>query len=191
MRFIDADKTKANVAANVYRISKLTNTLLFALVLASVSGCKKNSEQLPPNSSVVVNPSEITWEIANNGGVCNYDPDFYQDHTVSIMVVNESSNYIPDAPLTVSLDLSGNTFSGIPVLALYEDKNGNGVADDPSELVTDNTDEIYDTRTDSVTGHKYLIVRVNLSCAYRGVLYVFSDGYMGTTSITVKEREQL
>ena len=105
------------------------------------------------------------------------------------MVLNESGNYIPDAPLTVSVDLSGNTFSGVPALALYDDKNGNGVADDPSELVTDSTDELYDTNTDSVTGHKYLILRVNLSCAYRGVLYAFSDGYMGSTAITVKEQQ--
>ena len=190
MRFIDANKTNANVSANGYRISKLTNTFLLVIALASVSGCKKSSEQLPPNSTVVVNPSEISWEIASNGGVCNYDPSIYQDHTVSIMVVNESGNYIPDAPLMVSLDLSGNTFSGVPVLALYEDKNGNGVADSPSELVTDSGDEAYDTRTDLKTGHKYLILRVNLSCSYRGVLYVFSDGYMGTVSVAVTEREE-
>lgn len=189
MNFFSCNKVNGTVQYAAGLSSRVRSLALIVFVLPLVSGCQKSSEQLPPNSSVIVNPSEITWEIANNGGVCNYDPNVYQDHTISIMVVNESNNYIPDAPLTVSLDLAGNTFSGIPVLALYDDKNGNGLADDPSELVSDNTDEIYDTNTDSVTGHKYLILRVNLSCTYRGTLSAFSDGYMGTTTITVKEQQ--
>ena len=108
---------------------------------------------------------------------------------ISIMVLNESDNYIPDAPVKVSLDLSANTFTGIPVLALYNDTNANGVVDGPSELVTDSESGIFETHTDDTTGTKYLILRVNLSCQYKGTLYAFSDGYMGTLSIIVEEEE--
>jgi len=166
----------------------LSHYLLLTLCLGLVSGCQSNtSDQLPPNASVKVSPEQLEWTIPNNGGVCNYDPNYYQDETVSIMVLNESGTYIPDAPLTVHVDLSANTFTGTPVLAIYEDRNGNGVADGVSELVTDTDSGVYDTHTHDVTGVKYIILRVNLSCKYSGTLYAFSDGYLGTLSIVVKE----
>ena len=124
MNFFNDNKATEYTSESVFRRIKHFSILSLMLVPVIISGCQKGSEQLPPNSSVVVNPSEITWEIGNTGGVCNFNPDFYQDHTISIMVLNESGNYIPDAPLTVSVDLSGNTFSGVPALALYDDKNG-------------------------------------------------------------------
>jgi hypothetical protein len=164
----------------------VTSLMLTATVL--LGGCNtSSSDQLPPNSEVRVNPETLEWTIANNNGVCNYNAGFYEDHTISIMVVNESGNYIPDAPLKVSLDLTSNTFTGIPVMALYHDENSNGIAED-HELVSDTTSDIYEARTDPHTGTKYLIVRVNLSCAYKGTLYAFSDGFMGTLSISVEEQ---
>lgn len=165
--------------------------IVFLLVsLAAISGCNSvTSNQLPPNTEVRVSPKEIKWKIADTGGVCNFDPDYYQDETVSVMVVNEAGNYIPDAPINVTLDLSENTFSGVPVLTLYDDINGNGVADGPEELVSGNTMGSYQTHTDSKTGSKLLIVRVNFSCEYTGSLYVFADGYMGLSSISVSSSD--
>ena len=145
------------------------------------------SNQLPPGTSVRVDPENITWTIANTGGVCNFNPDFYQDQTITVMVVNDSGTFIPDAPLSFTLDLAANTFSGVPVMALYNDVNNNGVVDGPNELVSDNTSGAYTDFTDKVNGSKQVIVRVNLSCTYKGTLYVLSDGFMGTTTIEVDE----
>lgn len=160
-----------------------------AIAVETLCACNSStSSQLPPNSSVKVNPETITWKIPNNNGVCNYDPNYYQDQTISIMVENESGTYIPDAPLMITLDLAANTFSGTPVMALYEDKNKNGVVDGPNELVTDTNSGIFTTSTDKVSGYKYVILRVNLSCPYTGTLSAFSDGFLGTTSIAVEEK---
>jgi uncharacterized protein YceK len=165
-------------------------TIFLLILMVAISGCNDvTSNQLPPNTEVRVNPQEINWKINDTGGVCNFDPDYYQDASVSVMVVNEAGSYIPDAPINATLDLSENTFTGLPVLALYDDKNGNGVADGPEELVSGNTMGSYQTHTDSKTGSKMLIVRSNLSCEYKGSLYVFADGYMGSVSISVSSKE--
>ena len=187
-------KEKNGVDVNMLPKSALISVrlpLFFLMVsLAAISGCNDvTSNQLPPNTEVRVNPKEIKWKIADTGGVCNFDPDYYQDETVSIMVVNEAGNYIPDAEINVTLDLSENTFGGVPVLALYDDINGNGVVDGPEELVSGNTMGSYQTHTDSKTGSKMLIVRVNFSCEYSGSLYVIADGFMGSTSIIVTSED--
>ena len=164
--------------------------LLVAMTVEALCACNSStSSQLPPNASVKVNPETITWKIPNNNGVCNYDPNFYQDQTISIMVENESGTYIPDAPLNITLTLAANTFSGTPMLALYDDRNRNGVPDGPSELVTDTDSGTFDTSTDDVSGYKYVILRINLSCPYTGTLSAFSDGFLGSTSITVEEEQ--
>lgn len=171
-------------------VSHVLNAVLILGSCVFLWSCNSvTSTQLPPGTSVRVEPEEITWTIANTGGVCNFNPDFYQDQTISVMVVNESGTFIPDAPLSFTLDLSENTFSGTPVMALYNDTNNNGVVDGPSELVSDNTSAAYTARTDKVNGSKQVIVRVNLSCTYKGTLYVLSDGFLGTTSIEVNEEE--
>ena len=168
---------------------KFINYVVVVLVVETLCACNSStSSQLPPNASVRVSPETITWNIPNNGGVCNYDPNYYQDEMVSIMVQNESGTYIPDAPLMITLDLAANTFSGTPVMALYDDKNGNGVADGPNELVTDTNSGAFTASTDKVSGYKYVILRINLSCPYTGTLSALSDGYLGSVSIIVQEK---
>ena len=51
--------------------------LMILISIVSLTACKEvTSEQLPPGSKVQVNPEELNWTIANNGGVSNYDPGF-------------------------------------------------------------------------------------------------------------------
>ena len=169
-------------------VHKLLKILLSFILITPLIACNSvTSDQLPPGTTVRVSPEEINWKIANNNGVCNYDPSFYQDHTISIMVLHDSGAYIPDAPLRITLDLSANTFSGIPVMALYDDINKNGVVDGENELVTDTDSEMFETHTDDKSGSKYVILRVNLSCPYTGTLSAFADGFMGSVKVTVEE----
>jgi len=91
--------------------------------------------------------------------------------------------------MSIHLDLAANTFSGFPVLELYDDRNNNGVIDAPEELVSDNVDEGFETKTDSDKGDKFVIVRVNLSCPYRGTLGAFIEGgVFNSIGISVEER---
>jgi len=169
----------------VFRMIKLLSSSLLVTPLIACNSV--STGQLPPGTIVSISPEEINWKIANTNGVCTYDPTYYQDHTISIMVLNDSGSYIPDAPLRITLDLSANTFSGTPVMALYDDINKNGVVDGVNELVTDTDSGIFETHTDDKSGSKYVILRVNLSCPYTGTLSAFADGFMGSLRITVEE----
>ena len=155
--------------------------------MSVLAGCNSGGDQLPDGSTVVLRPDSFEWTIQPQGDNCIIDPNLYQDQMFSIMVLNSAGNAIGEAPLTISLDLSGNTFSGYPVLELYDDYNGNGVADGPEELVSSNTDTLYETATEKYTAEKILILRINLSCPYQGNLYAFSGGYLGTLHVTVQE----
>lgn len=170
-------------------VVKVFFTVMSATYLWSCNTVTSN--QLPPGTTVSVDPEEIKWTIPNNGGVCNFNPDYYQDQTISIMVLNDSGTYIPEAPLSITVDLAANTFTGIPVLALYNDVNENGVVDGSEELVTDTNSGAFDSSTDKDNGSKLVILRVNLSCSYKGMLYIISGGFMGTTSIIVEEGQAI
>lgn len=57
------------------------------------------------------------------------------------------------APLIMSLSLAANTFSGPPVLALYDDLNGNYIPEE-NERMSDAEDKLLVTRTDAYSGSK-------------------------------------
>ncbi len=169
-------------------LGAIAGAAVLALASLWLSGCGggNGSEQLPPNSSVQVRPQNFTWNITPNGDPCIIDPNLYQDQLIAITVVNGNGNPISKAKLLMSLTLSGNTFSGFPVLELYSDSNGNGVAE-ANELVSDVNDSAYETITEDFSGERLVIVRANLSCPFSGSLLVFSDGFLGTFEIDVVE----
>lgn len=166
---------------------------LLAVIAWGVLGCSSDNP-VPANSQIRMSPATIEWEIQENidpdSGLCFLDPDFFQDQTLAITVVDGSGVPLGDVAVSVLLDLSGNTFPGIPRLKLYHDQNGNGVPDDPQELVSDEDDSAFRIKTDQYSGTASVIVRVNLSCEYRATVYAFADAATGTTTITVLDPDK-
>ena len=169
---------------------KITSVALFLMVISGVTGCSDDTP-LPPGSSVTVQPDKKEWLIEENldeRGNCIWREDYYNDQPVLITVTDSQGSPIGEADLTVSLDLAGNTFSSHSRMKLYEDKDGNGVPDDPAELVSDEDDPMYRGKTEKYSGEKHLVLRMNLSCNYRGQIYAISDGFMGGGEFAVKEK---
>ena len=159
---------------------------LLSIALAGCGG-GGGDDQIPPGASVMIEPASFDWDIAQQPSPCIINPGFYQDSYFSVRVLNAAGSPIGEVPLMITVDFTGNTFSGTPVLELYEDRNGNGVADGPSELVSDTNDPIFRTSTARYTGEKYLIVRTNLSCPYQGNIQVFAYGVSGIATIDVND----
>jgi len=165
--------------------------IVFVFVLI---GCGSDSAQLPPDATIEISPQAKEWTIVSNdqtdadgNTACEVIGDLYQDELISVRVLDGQGRAIEDAELVFSLNLAGNTFSGQAVLSLYNDLNDNFLAD-PGELVSTANNDLLVTYTDEFTGNKYVIVRMNLSCPYRGELSVFSKGVSGSASFEVIAR---
>ena len=87
--------------------------------------------------------------------------------------------------MSVYVDFAANTFSGIAVLSLFDDLNGNGVVDEDVELVSAKDDSIARVKTDKWTGARSLLLRVNLSCSFKGEVFAFTGGVTGRAAIEV------
>ena len=157
----------------------------------ALAGCGSSSigggDPVPLNSTVKINPSSITWTIpAPLATPCVVDFNNHNDTPIAISVLDSSQSPLGNIGIRVLADLSGNTYSGSPVLKVYDDLNGNGVVDDPAELVSSNTSPAFNTFTDKYTGTKNILLRVNLSCPYSGNLYVFAGAAFASINIVVK-----
>ncbi len=159
-------------------------------LVGTLAACNDGSDNpLPAGATVNVSPLNKSFDVVENAdeaGNCFIDENSYIDQYITISVVNGQGSPIGQADLAVSADFGANTFSGYPVMALYDDRNGNGVIDGPEELVTDANDPLFRTRTAEYTGERMLILRMNLSCAYRGSVNVMSDGFTGTGDFVVR-----
>lgn len=165
-----------------------------SLMAVSLAGCNSDSEPAPPGSVMSISPTEKEWEVVPNnvtdedGNVfCVVDPEYYQDELVVITLKDSEGRAVGSADLTVSLNLSGNTYSGRTLVELYDDRNGDYIPDE-EELVSGPGDSVLMTRTGKYDGAKTLIVRMTLSCPYRAELVATSSGYTATTSFEVIER---
>ena len=87
--------------------------------------------------------------------------------------------------MSVYAEFAGNTFTGLTALALYADNNGNGLVDAPDELVSGVEDGIFRAKTGRETGSIRLLLRINLSCAFRARVYAFSGPVSGVMEINV------
>ena len=164
--------------------------LLALSLLSSLFTACGTDQQLQPGSSVVIDPAvrdiEIV-ELLDANGLCIFSEDNFLDSPVAIRVLDSTGGPVGNADLTVYTDWSGNTFpNGFEALKLYEDRNGNGVVDDPAELVSGASDAIFRTETDEFNGDKLLLLRINLSCGYRGQVYAISDGITGGMDIQIR-----
>jgi len=164
-------------------------TLIFIL-----TACGADTKQLPPKAKILISPSTKEWNIipniqtdADGNEFCSIVEDHYQDEFITVLVTDSQDRAIGDIELVISLNLSGNTYSGYPVVELYDDLNGDYIPD-PDELVSGKEDPLYITTTDEYTGSKNLIVRMNLSCTYRAQLAVFVDGLSASADLEVKDK---
>ncbi len=134
-------------------------------IFISMGGCGKDSATAPSGSTIVINPSEITWDIT--ASAC--PSALYNYHTIAIAVRDSAGRNMNNADITVELDLSANTGSPpIQVLNMY----------DGGTLVT----SPYHTETGD-DGVKYLTVQVDLGCEYKANFNVFSGDAFGSISI--------
>ena len=148
-------------------------------LLASMAlfGCD-SSGQLPSDAEVRISPEghsiDIT-QVTNANGGCAFNPNNYVDSPLILSVHDSAGSPIGEAKVSVTIDYSGNTFLGPPVLALYDDLNSNGVVDAETELVSGSDDNGYIGETRKYSGDKHMFLRINLSCSYKGNVHVRSQ----------------
>lgn len=147
-----------------------------ALVL--LGACR--TEQLPIGAELTISPESRTIDIVEQrdlNDVCLLNADNHVDIPLVMALRDGQGSPIGRAEISVYVDFAANTYSGFPALALYDDREGNsnGVVDSDSELISDANDAIAIVRTGRFGGDRVLLLRVNLSCAYRGTVFAFVD----------------
>lgn len=165
--------------------------IMLSVLSALLSAC--TSDVVPINSTLTLTPethTTIIVERQNDEGRCLYFPDNYVDIPILMQLSTGDGSPIGDATLSVYADFAANTYSENAVLSLYDDYNGNGVVDADTELVSGHTDDIARIKTDTWTGSRYLLLRVNLSCAFRGEIFAFTGGVSGRATIEVVANSQ-
>lgn len=165
------------------------------ILTGMLQGCNGGGadEQLPPLATVEITPTKIEWEISparDLEGRCLLDENVYNDNTVQFNVLSAEGVPLGGVEVQVLADLSGQTYPGFSWIKLYDDRNGNGVADD-DEYVSDGKSSAFRVKTDQYTGIARVIVRTNLSCPYTASLYVYASSATGIMSIDVQAREEL
>ena len=162
---------------------------LLALVLP-LAAC--SSGQLPPGAALAISPATRTIDIVerlDGNGRCRIDANNHVDLPIVVSLRDAQGSPIGDTVLDVYVDFAANTFSGYPVLALYRDRNGNGVVDEATELVSGPEDGIARVATSRYGGEGRLPLRANLSCAYRGGVFAVADGVSASSSIEISASE--
>lgn len=160
------------------------NNAILAIATVSLFGC--GSDQLPVGSSLKVFPNDVSWTIAGNGNTCDVENGPFNDQLVTLSLEDAQTRAIGGFPVELSLDLSGNTFSGAEVLSLIHDANDDGIYS-ADEKVSVDGGPIFTVNTGSLNGEVNVVVRVNLSCSYRGTLYAFAGSSGTLLGFTVTE----
>ena len=158
----------------------------FLVALLALGAC--SNEQLPVGATLDISPQARDIAVVERRDAddrCVFDPDNHVDLPVVLALRDGQGSPIGDAELTVYVDFAANTYGGFPVLALYDDLNGNGVVDAETELVSGEDDGVARVRTRRYSGERALLVRANLSCPYRGEMFAFVDGVSATATIEV------
>lgn len=175
--------------------SNLSKRFYLFIVISALailnSGC--SSDQLPNDTQISISPASHTIDIIEQRDAndrCLFNPDNHVDLPLVLGLTNGDGSPIGDSEISVYLDFAGNTFSGFPALSLYEDRNSNGVVDAETELVSGSDDDIAVVKTGRYDGSHRMLLRVNLSCGYRGGVYAVAGGNVARSSISVTAEEQ-
>lgn len=167
---------RAGVDGDAVRGRALTPRATLVLGLAVLGAC--SSDQLPDGATLAISPADWTWEIGerlDDDGRCRIDPERHVDLPMLLTLRDAQGSPIGDAEISVYATLAGNTYAGFPVLALYDDRDGNGVVSGDEELLSVAGDPVAVVHTDRYGGDRALLLRMNLSCRYRGSVIAFSD----------------
>ncbi|MDB4222400.1 hypothetical protein N9850_01410 [Granulosicoccus sp.] len=151
-----------------------------------LASCTENT--VPANAVLDITPRShsvqiIEW-LDDNGG-CVYAPENFMDIPLVLQFTTVNGSPIGESSILVYADFSENTYPGYPVLGLYDDLNSNGVIDSDTELVSGFDDNIAEVRTGKYNGAKTLLLRVNLSCSFRGEIRAIAGGISGAAVIEV------
>lgn len=165
-----------------------------ALFVASAAmplfGC--DSGQLPNDARLSITPEEKTIQIVeyrDAQGRCISQDGYFVDQPVMLRLTDGAGSPIGDAEVSLYVDFTENAFSGNSPIALFEDRNGNGILDADAELVSAAGDAIARVRTDDDSGARMMLLRIDLSCTFRGELVAFSDGVSAGASLEVEATE--
>lgn len=157
--------------------------LLAALTLVSCA-----DETVPSNAVLDISPKshsvQIT-ELIDDAQRCVFTPENFMDIPLVLQLTTVDGSPIGGSPILVYADFSGNTYPGYPVLALYEDLNSNGVIDSDVELISGTDDDIAEVKSGKFNGAKTLLLRVNLSCSFRGEIRAIAGGISESSVIEV------
>ena len=159
------------------------------LVLAStlsIAGCGDNP--VPVDASLTITPGTYTSRIVerqNETGQCLFNANHHVDIPILLQLTTADGSPIGDAELNVYIDFAENTYSGLSTLELYDDLNSNGVVDARLEYISGFNDDIARVRTDEWSGSRMLLLRINLSCSFRGEIFAYTGGVSGRADIEV------
>jgi len=159
------------------------------LVSGGIAGC--SSGQVPGDASLSISPEERVISVMENldsEGRCRFDPNRHVDIPMVLNLRDGQGSPIGNAEISVYVNFAANTFSGYPALALYDDTNSNGVVDD-DELISGVDDDIARVVTKEYAGDHMLLLRVNLSCAYRGTVFAFVDGANASAFVEIRAEQ--
>lgn len=157
-----------------------------AFVVLAVAACS-SSEQLPINTTVRISPTEKTFHIAPpEDGVNRCSLGHYQDIPLLISVEDEQGSPVGGVDVGVYVDFTANTYSGPDVLRLFYDRNGNGVVDEETEFVSAEEDGAFISKTHRYNGNLLLILRINLSCVYRGNVFAYAGPYSSLMPVSIE-----
>lgn len=151
-----------------------------------LGGC--SNDVVPVGSTLTLSPethSTTIREWQTERGGCLFNPDNHVDIPVIMQLLGPGGSPIGDTTLDVYLDFTANTYPGPSVINLYDDLNGNGVVDAESELISGADDDIARVKTDQWTGSRMLLLRINLSCSFKGEMVAFTGGATARAGIEV------
>ncbi len=177
------DRSRDKTCADWYRLRRCAACLSTALALGACS-----NDLVPVGATLTLSPqahSTVIEEWQDEQGNCLFHPDNHVDIPVNLQLTTVDGSPIGEASLDVYVDFAANTYAGLPVLALYDDLNGNGVVDAETELISGVDDDIARVRTDQWTGARMLLLRINLSCAFKGEIVTLAGGSTARASVEV------
>ena len=151
-----------------------------------IGGCGNGI--VPVDASLTITPGTHTTRITerqNESGQCLFDANHHVDIPILLQLTTVDGSPIGDAELNVYVDFAENTYSGLTTLELYDDLNSNGVVDAQLEYISGFNDDIARVRTDEWSGSRMLLLRINLSCSFRGEVFAYTGGISGRAEFEV------
>jgi len=167
------------------RLVKALSVCFLGLFLNACAG----EDQLPNGATLSISPQERTLNVSSQidpNGNCLIDPENTIDWPIVLQLSDSAGSPIGDSTISVYTEFGENTFSGFPVMELYDDVNGNrnGLVDE-DELISGADDDIARVDTSEFGGHRELLLRVNISCPFRGEVFAFIQGVTASSTLVI------